>query len=397
MMSNMKNVLANIKLAPKGGLTTREFLMLVFLIIAIEGYLLYAYIIQPAYVGYTSAIAEMVSKQTTLDALIQDYARKDEMEKEIASLENEIVEIEKQIPSYLSQEEVTLFLESLSTKNRVTIQSIAFANTDELPLKALKADNEHDITVAVAAASADPLPVVTEQLIAINFVCTYQDIYNFMNDVEDSIRKVSVKGMTITKEKDETMSGQMTLSFMSYWDESKGQKPYVMTTSEIPGKTDLFKEYPGYVLSESKGAGSTASAAAARPDFYLMINSYLNNSSKTMLMNYYNKGSEATADTNGTVAANMTINGKDGNYTFQYNFGDYNIVENDPTEIKDGKIRMEVLVQPRRSDDDKVGVMLDITNNTDVPFEITVKGDDAGNPRFIRGKTAGSVTVKQVK
>lgn len=394
MMNNMKNVLSKIKLAPKGGLTTREFLLLVVLIIAIEGYLLYAYILQPAYIGYMSAIAEMVSRQTTLDALIQDYARKDEMEKEIVSLENEIVEIEKQIPSYLSQEEVVLFLENLSIKNRVNIQSTIFANVDEIPLKALKAENGSDTT---KAATADPMPVVTKQLAAVNFTCNYQDLYTFVKEVENSIRKVSVESMSINKEDNGMMSGQMTLSFISYWDESKGQKPYVMATGVIPGKTDIFKEYPGYISKGSKGAGSDVAAASARPDFYLMINSYLNNSSKTMLMNYYNKGSEATADTNGTVAANMTINGKDGKYTFQYNFGEYNIIENDPTEIKDGKIRMEVLVQPRRSDDDKVSVMLDITNNTDVPFEITVKGDDTGNPRFIKGKTTGSVTVKQVK
>ncbi len=394
----MKNVFANIKLAPKGGLTTREFLLVVFLIIAIEGYLLYAYILQPAYVEYTSAIVEMVDKQVTLDGLMQDYARKDEMEKEITSLESEIVEIEKQIPSYLSQEEVMLFLESLSAKNRVTLQSITFANTEDLPLKALKADNEQDMTAAVAAsASADPMPVVTEQLVAINFTCSYQDIYSFMKDIENNIRKVSVEVMQISKEDDGMMAGQMTLSFISYWDDSKGQKPYVMTTEQIPGKTDLFKEYSGYGSSGTTGTGSDTIATNVRPDFYLMINSYLNNSSKTMLMNYYNKGSEAAADINGTVTGQMTINGKDGNYTFRYNFGEYNITEDDPTEIKDGKISMEVLVQPRRSEEDKVGVIMDITNNSDAPFEITVKGDDATNPRFIRGKTTGNVTVKQVK
>lgn len=392
----MKNVFANIKLAPKGGLTTREFLLLVVLIIAIEGYLLYAYILQPVYFEYTSAVVEMADKQATLDGLMQDYARKDEMEKEITSLESEIVEIEKQIPSYLSQEEVILFLESLSAKNRVTLQSIAFANTDELPLKALKADNGQDMTAA-EATSAEPMPVVAEQLVATNFISSYQDLYSFIKEIENSIRKVSIEVIMIGKEKDGMMAGQMTLSFISYWDDSKGQKPYVMTTGQIPGKTDLFQEYPGYGASETTGTGSDTITASTRPDFYLMINSYLNNSSKTMLMNYYKKGSEAIADKNETVAGHMTINGTDGNYTFQYNFGEQNITENSPTEIKDGKIRMEVLVQPRRSEDDKVSVRMDITNNTDVPFEITVKGDDAGKPRFIRGKTSGSVTVKQVQ
>ncbi len=392
-MSNMKNIFANIKLTPKGGLTTREFLLVVFLIIAIEGYLLYMYILQPAYAEYASAIVDMVNKQATLDGLMKDYARKDEMENEITTIENEVLEIEKQIPSYLSQEEAILFLESVSVKNRVTIQSTTFINIDEIPLKALKADYKSETT----AVAAGPTPVVTEQLVAVSFKCNYQDLYNFMKDIENSIRKVSIEGILINKDKEGTMSGQITLSFISYWDESKGQKPYIMSTEQIAGKTDLFREYPGYSSSGTKGADSGTVSSNARPDFYLMINSYLNNSSKTMLMNYYNKGSEAIADKNGTVTGDMTINGQDGKYTFQYNFGEYNIIENDPTEIKDGKIRMEVLVQPRRSEDDKVGVTLDITNNSDVPFEITVKGDDASNPRFAKGKTTGNVTVKQVK
>ena len=55
---------------------------------------------------------------------------------------------------------------------------------------------------------------------------------------------------------------------------------------------------------------------------------------------------------------------------------------------------MEVLASPRQSDEDMVGLILDITNNTSVPLEITVKGDDASNPRFITGRTTGSVIVK---
>jgi len=56
---------------------------------------------------------------------------------------------------------------------------------------------------------------------------------------------------------------------------------------------------------------------------------------------------------------------------------------------------MEVLVQPRRSDEDRVSLVLDISNNTGVPFQITVKGDDPANPRFMTGKTTGNVIVIQ--
>ena len=112
------------------------------------------------------------------------------------------------------------------------------------------------------------------------------------------------------------------------------------------------------------------------------------------MMNYYNSGSEAIEDKNEIVSAQLTLNETDDKYTYSYKLGEYDIVENSPTEIKDGKIRMEVLASPRQSDEDMVGLILDITNNTSVPLEITVKGDDASNPRFITGRTTGSVIVK---
>ena len=51
-------------------------------------------------------------------------------------------------------------------------------------------------------------------------------------------------------------------------------------------------------------------------------------------------------------------------------------------------------MQPRRSNKDRFGLILDISNNTSVPFEITVKGDDQSNPRFIMGESSGSVIVR---
>ena len=53
------------------------------------------------------------------------------------------------------------------------------------------------------------------------------------------------------------------------------------------------------------------------------------------------------------------------------------------TEIRKARSDL-VLVQSRRSEDDNVGLILDIVNNTDIPAEITVKGDDLTNPVYYR-------------
>lgn len=384
----MRINLSSMRLKPQRGLTAREFILLALLIIAIEGYFILSYILVPAYDSYVSATDDLAMRKEVLAELKQDFVRKSAMEEEIKKAEEKLAVIQEQLPPYVSQEEVIFFLEDVSYLSGLTIQSIAFHDTDELPLTVLPPEGTGEKVYTGAA----PTPVIVEQKIGINFMGNYQQLYDFLDNVESSFRKVCMKSMTMQKNNEGLLNGVLTLSFTSYWDDHEGRKPYVMVPTPTPGKASLFDEYTGY--STSAQAPVEVQKPAAKPDFYITLNSYLNNSAKIFMMNYYKSGSEAIEDKNEIVNARMTLNEVNGQYTFSYSLGAYDIVEDSPTEIKDGKIRMEVLVQPRQSDQDRVGLVLDITNNTSVPFEITVKGDDPSNPRFITGQTSGSVVVR---
>lgn len=384
----MRINLSSMRLKPQRGLTAREFILLALLIIAIEGYFIISYILVPAYDSYVSATDDLAMRKEVLAELKRDFVRRSAMEEEIKKAEEKLAVIQEQLPPYVSQEEVIFFLEDVSYLSGLTIQSIAFHDTDELPLTVLPPEGTGEKVYTGAA----PTPVIVEQKIGINFMGNYQQLYDFLDNVESSFRKVCMKSMTMQKNNEGLLNGVLTLSFTSYWDDHEGRKPYVMVPTPTPGKASLFDEYTGY--STSAQAPVEVQKPAAKPDFYITLNSYLNNSAKIFMMNYYKSGSEAIEDKNEIVNARMTLNEVNGQYTFSYSLGAYDIVEDSPTEIKDGKIRMEVLVQPRQSDQDRVGLVLDITNNTSVPFEITVKGDDPSNPRFITGQTSGSVVVR---
>lgn len=384
----MRINLSSMRLKPQRGLTAREFILLALLIIAIEGYFILSYILVPAYDSYVSASEDLKMREDVLTELKRDFVRKSAMEEEIKKAEEKLAVIQEQLPPYVSQEEVIFFLEDVSYLSGLTIQSIAFHDTDELPLTVLPPEGTEEKVYTGAA----PTPVIVEQKIGINFMGNYQQLYDFLDNVESSFRKVCMKSMTMQKNNEGLLNGVLTLSFTSYWDDHEGRKPYVMVPTPTPGKASLFDEYTGYSIGAQ--APVEVQRPAAKPDFYITLNSLLNNSAKIFMMNYYKSGSEAIEDKNEIVNARMTLNEVNGQYTFSYSLGAYDIVEDSPTEIKDGKIRMEVLVQPRQSDQDRVGLVLDITNNTSVPFEITVKGDDPSNPRFITGQTSGSVVVR---
>ena len=383
----MKVNLSNIRFRPQRGLTTREFIMLAILMVCLEGYFLINYLLAPAYDNYIYAVRDLEERRQALDDIKRDYARMSEIEEEIKEAEGKLAVIQAQLPPYVSQEEAIFCLKDFSDRSGLSIKSISFVNAGELPLSVVSGGSPEE----KGAAFTSPVPVVVEQQVSINFMGDYRKLYDFLYNVETNTRKAFLKSITLQKNDDGTLNGVMTLAFPSYWDEYVGRKPFVMTPESESGKASLFDEYTGY--STSGQARSEALKPAPRPDFYITLNSYLNNSAKVFMMNYYNAGSEAIDDRNETVTAQLTLEGAEGKYTYSYKLGSYNITGDTPTEIKEGKIRMEVLVQPRRSDEDRVGMVLDITNNTGVPFEITVKGDDPSNPRFMTGRTTGNVIV----
>ncbi|HEX2947245.1 MAG TPA: hypothetical protein VHT96_14975 [Clostridia bacterium] len=384
----MKPDIRNFRFKPQNGLTRREFILVAIMIIAIEGYLLYSYFIQPAYINYTSTLSALQTKQALLESLKADYSKKPEMDKKIGKLDGQLSDIKKQIPAYLSQEEVILLLDGLSNKEGLTVQSISFQNAASLPLKAIKSGKKPE---APGKSSAAPAPTVVNQNIGITFSGSYDQIYRYLKDIESNLRKVAVRGITLQRSSETELSGQMMLDFISYWDGNKGQEPFTMVTLPIPGKVSPFTEYPGY----SANAVQRTANISPRPqaDFYLLLNSYLNNSAKVVLMNYNQSGSEASMDTNGQVRANLVIEGGKDSYTYSYTVGSSSAVKN-TAKVKDGRICLDVIVQPRKSDEDRVGAVLDVTNRTDIPFEITINGDDSKNPRFVLGKTSGSVSLK---
>ncbi len=385
----MKPVLGSFNFKPQNGLTRREFLLVAIMIIAIEGYLLFSYFVQPAYNDYVSVQAALQSKQALLDSLKADYSKKPEMDKEIKKLDEQLSDIKTRIPSYLSQEEVVLLLDKLSGKDGLAVQSISFQNAASLPFKTVTSGKKPDETGDKGKA---PVPTVVDQNIGITFTGSYDQIYGFLKDIEGSLRKVAVRGMVLQRNSGTELSGQIMLDFISYWDGNKGQEPFAMVAAPIPGKASPFEQYPGYSANAEQVSPEVKTSVQA--DFYLLINSYLNNSAKVVLMNYYKSGSEASMDINGPVRASLVIEGGKGSYTYSYTVGSSSRREKTTTAVKNGKIGVEVVVQPRKADEDKVSAVLDVTNKTDIPVEITVSGDDSKAPRFVLGKTQGSVSLK---
>ncbi len=102
-------------------------------------------------------------------------------------------------------------------------------------------------------------------------------------------------------------------------------------------------------------------------------------------------------DANETQNLTITVDGSDGKYKVSYKLGD----DTYPTKKYDEGVSFKpgdtldilVLSSARADKKDKVSVKAEIINNSDMPLNILVSGDDTSSPRFSVTKKTGDITI----
>jgi hypothetical protein len=102
-----------------------------------------------------------------------------------------------------------------------------------------------------------------------------------------------------------------------------------------------------------------------------------------------NEETYVTFDGNETAKLEISIYEKDSKNYVTYKIGDKQY----EAEILSSDFKIFVASTARVDGEDLSGVTVDITNSTDIPVYIKVKGDDTTSPRFVLGNKTGSVTV----
>jgi hypothetical protein len=131
-----------------------------------------------------------------------------------------------------------------------------------------------------------------------------------------------------------------------------------------------------------------------QPNFYMLINTYLDNAPKVILGEYPNAETEIYANTNTTVKCSLLLSGSGSKFTYSFTVGNTTRKGAKGLTSADGIIRLDVISQPLKDSKDKVAVILDVDNRTNARLEIAVRNDDAVSPRFKLGKKTGEVIIK---
>ena len=129
-------------------------------------------------------------------------------------------------------------------------------------------------------------------------------------------------------------------------------------------------------------------------DYYVKVNAVTNNT-HGITVGRADDVMDSTAivsDDNSTSDVEFVFSGKEGSYKVTYSIGDQSFMDGfgkDPS----GKINLRIVSTRRTGNDDNVAIKLHVTNNSDIPLNISVEGEDRENPRIDIVEKNGEVSV----
>lgn len=363
-----------------------EFVLIVVLIIVALCVVIGNYFVLPAW-QELSQTRELHARQTQqLENLRREHGKIDTYREQEAQLDEEIAAIGVSIPSYYAQEEIVAAISSASQESRLDVVNITFGGrvvqSKDAFLNQLKNAGKSG-GEAISAAAGGPDTVTAEQL-TLNVSGSFDEYMRFLSIFELSSRRVFFRSATLSAAPDGKLTGTMNLLVFSVGELPETFPGYAYDAPVPSGREDPFEPF-----DRGAGGGSGAVQTGA-PDFYVIISSSLDNDSGVQMGRYPISATQVSTDKNAHVTAALTLSGSDV-ISFSYTLDGKTY--SGTLESEKDTITISVLSRARKSADDNVGVTLDVTNDTGRTVVVSVRNDDAINPRFKLGTTRGTVLL----
>ncbi|MCL2164782.1 MAG: hypothetical protein FWH55_10440 [Oscillospiraceae bacterium] len=231
------------------------------------------------------------------------------------------------------------------------------------------------------------------QDVQVNFSSEFHTAGSFIKEFEESVQRVRVKSVSLTRLREGVLKGVLNLEYIALTDNAEAGVSN-RRAPDIDGRESIFQSYSGYVEED---ADTTVILQPGdidvEPNFYMVLNQSVVNDAKIRFGVYPRSETELFYNVNSAVKASLTISGDENEMSYTYTLGTSSRTERRRLDVVDGSILISVISGPRANEDDKVAVLLDVENNTDLPLEIMVRNEDVLNPRFNLGDTSGQVTV----
>ncbi|KGK86352.1 hypothetical protein DP73_16775 [Desulfosporosinus sp. HMP52] len=408
-------------------LSKKDFILLSALLVGLEGYGLYNLLISPTWQDYTKFKISYEAKQLIAANFEKDMGQKDQYLENLKLLDYKYGTLTKVIPYEIPQEEIVLVLNKLAKERELEINGLSLSTISYVSKKDYEAgktssepqDEKKVVTTTsvagdvqnggqgTASAGSDDKKIsakpnlsadmVILEDVDIAFSGSYGSLYNFISDLEKSEQKIIVKEISTARGEGNVLKGSLKLQYVGYVT-PEDESTYTMDTPETEGKANPFLPYSGFldkVTDPTVVVQGPEPIKSYAPNFYLLLNTFDDNAPKVIMGDYSRNGTELYSNSNDVIKGKLAVSGSPENLTYSYSLGGRAENKNASIAIDEGKLRLEVISQPRKGEQDKVGLTLDVENKTDYPLEIKVINDDLQVPRFKLGTQAGSVTISR--
>ena len=228
----------------------------------------------------------------------------------------------------------------------------------------------------------------------ISFSGTYENLMNFLKEINENSNKMIVNSINLGEESIEEIRGNMEIEIYAIPKINDEVNEYL--------KWDFSNEYGKYVPFGSETSSSSINNEISTDDFIISVRS-INSVLPTITVGKSDDKSKSTyiyADSNSVEDIEMELTKEDNKYYYKYKTSkesypleyDRNKVEFNPVSKN---INISVFSESRVNQNDKSGMKLKVINNTDKLVNVNISDDDKNNKRVIVEGDSSNLSVNQ--
>lgn len=228
----------------------------------------------------------------------------------------------------------------------------------------------------------------------LSFKGQYSQLSDFLNLISEYDRKIVVTDINIAQKTLDNITGTMNLEFYAVLKLNNDLEEYL--------NWELNNMYGKNVPFSAGAAGNMNSDRSITSDFKIAVNS---NSSvlPTVIIGKSNdslRNSYVYAESNKDENAELILSQDGDNYYYKYKTANGSYPVNYSGKGKkflpiSDNIVIDILSDSRVNSDDKSGLILKITNNTDKLLKININGDDSKNPRVTIDGDGSNISINK--
>lgn len=226
-----------------------------------------------------------------------------------------------------------------------------------------------------------------------SFPLSYAGTYDKVKDVIDYVMnfqyRMNIDSISIAYDAEtEILTGSISLN--AYCITGGDREPETVDVDVNNGVDNLFIGGADSPSTQTYSYDTDNGAAIVDDnDIKLVLNDANNDAAAGIVVSAGGSGTNVTSSENSVQTVALHIYEEDGKNYATYAIGD----EEYTTEITSSNVKIYVASSERVNADDKNGVKLNISNDTNLVVFVKVTDDDTSSPRFALGSKTGTVKV----